>query len=297
MRRQHPRVARDSRWLAAEPDARQPVAPPARGMGLRRQPGAVTRDPRRRQLELLKLRPSTRGFHSLAQGRPRPACARAGVLGWSCHRDFVLPHQQAVRPPGPLRRRVVPAQSRREGRPRRAQRRRQDDALPHDRRRGGADDGEVSVPKKADHRLLPPGRRGDVRALGARRGDRRQRPRRRPAPRARGAAARDGRSRSRRRDGQDPRALRRGAGGVRAPRRLRAREPGARGAARARLRRRADRRRRRRAVGRLEDARRDGAGAARPARRPADGRADEPPRHRVDHLARGVPQIAARARC
>ena len=48
------------------------------------------------------------------------------------------------------------------------------------------------------------------------------------------------------------------------------------------------------AVGRLEDARRDGARAARPARRPADGRADQPSRHRVDHLARGVPQGAAR---
>ena len=63
------------------------------------------------------------------------------------------------------------------------------------------DDGEVSVPKKLTHRLLPSGRRGDVRPLGARRGDRRQRPRRRPASRARGAAARDGRSGSRRRDG------------------------------------------------------------------------------------------------
>ena len=159
------------------------------------------------------------------------------------------------------------------------------------------DDGEVTVPQKADHRLLPAGRRGDVGPLGARRSDRRQRPRRRPAPRARSAPARDGRSRPRRRDGQDPRALRRGAGGVRAPRRLRAREPGARGAARPRLRRRPHRRRRRRAVRRLEDARRDGPRAARPARRPADGRADQPPRHRVDHLARVVPQELRRARC
>ena len=39
------------------------------------------------------------------------------------------------------------------------------------------DEGEVSVPKKLDDRLLPPGRRGDVGPLGARRGDRRQRPR------------------------------------------------------------------------------------------------------------------------
>ena len=95
------------------------------------------------------------------------------------------------------------------------------------------------------------------------------------------------------RDGRDPRPLRRGAGGIRAPRRLRAREPGARSAARPGLRRRADRRRRRRPVRRLEDARRDGARAARAAGRPADGRAHEPPRHRVDHLARRLPQVAA----
>ena len=44
----------------------------------------------------------------------------------------------------------------------------------------------------------------------------------------------------------------------------------------------------------MEDARRDGARAARPARRPADGRADQPSRHRIDHLARGVPEVAAR---
>ena len=99
------------------------------------------------------------------------------------------------------------------------------------------------------------------------------------------------------RHGPDPRPLRRGAGRVRAPRRLRAREPGARSAARARLRRRPDRRRRRRALGRLEDARRDGARAARAARRPADGRADQPPRHRIDHLARGVPEVDDRRRC
>ena len=64
-----------------------------------------------------------------------------------------------------------------------------------------ADEGDVSVPKKLTDRLLPPGRRGDVGPLGARRGDRRQRPRRRPAPRARGAAARDGRSGAGRRHG------------------------------------------------------------------------------------------------
>ena len=119
----------------------------------------------------------------------------------------------------------------------------------------------------------------------------------RSAPRARSAAARDGRSRAGRRHGPHPRALRRSAGGVRAPRRLRARGAGARSAARPRLRGRPDRRRRRRALRRLEDARRAGARAARPARRPADGRADQPPRHRVDHLAGAVPQVATRARC
>ena len=51
--------------------------------------------------------------------------------------------------------------------------------------------------EEADHRLLPAGRGGDVRAIGARRGDCRQRPPRRPAPRARRAAARHGRSGSR----------------------------------------------------------------------------------------------------
>ena len=98
------------------------------------------------------------------------------------------------------------------------------------------------------------------------------------------------------RHGHDPRALRRGAGGLRAPRRLRARRPGARSAARPRLRRRADRRRRRRALGRMEDARRHGARAARPARRAADGRADQPSRHRVDHLARGSSSSRSPAR-
>ena len=87
------------------------------------------------------------------------------------------------------------------------------------------DEGDVSVPKKLTDRLLPPGRRGDVGPLGARRGDRRQRPRRRPASRARAAPARDGAIPARA-DEMDthPRALRRSAGGIRAPRRLRARE-------------------------------------------------------------------------
>ncbi len=94
------------------------------------------------------------------------------------------------------------------------------------------------------------------------------------------AAERDVGSGAGRRSRAHPVALRRSPGRVRPPRRLRARGAGARGAARPRLRGRSHRRRRRRALGRLEDARRDGARAARPARRAADGRADQPPRHR-----------------
>ena len=101
------------------------------------------------------------------------------------------------------------------------------------------DEGEVSVPKKLTIGYF----RQDVEEMSGRsvldEAIAGQRPPRRPAPRARGPAARDGRPRARRRDGPHPRALRRGAGGVRAPRRLRARGAGARGAARPRLRRRA----------------------------------------------------------
>ena len=174
------------------------------------------------------------------------------------------------------------------------ERRRQDDALPHDRRRGERRRGRRVGAEEADDRLLPAGRRGDGRP-------RRCSTRRSPAAAGVGdlhheleaLQARHGRPGAGRRHGPHPRALRRGAGGIRASRRLRARGAGARGAARSRVRRRAHRRRRRRALGRLEDARGDGARAARPARRAADGRADEPSRHRVDHLARGVPEVAA----
>ncbi len=44
------------------------------------------------------------------------------------------------------------------------------------------DEGEVSVPQGADHRLFPPGRGGDARPFRARRGHRRQRPPGRSAP-------------------------------------------------------------------------------------------------------------------
>ena len=215
------------------------------------------------------------------------------LQGFSRH-DFPHPHQQAVRPAGPLRRRVLSAQRRGEGRPRRPQRRRQDDAVPDDHGRRSAGRWRRVGPEEADDRLLPPGCRGDVRPIRARRGDRRQRTRRallhhelEALQHAMGDPGTGGRH------GSHPRPLRRSAGRVRASGRLRAREPGARGAARARLRGRADRRRRRRAVGRMEDARCDGPRAARASGRPADGRADEPSRHRVDHLARGVPEVAA----
>ena len=182
----------------------------------------------------------------------------------------------------------------RKGRPGRPQRRRQDDAVPDDRRRGSARRGRGHRAAEADRRLLPPGRRGDVGPLGAGRGDCRQRPAGRSAPRAGSPAARDGGSRAGRQDGQGADPLRRGAGRVRAPGRLHARGAGARGAARAGAGGRPDRRRRRRALGRLEDARGAGPRAARQARRPADGRTDQPPGHRVDHLARAVPEVAER---
>ena len=92
-------------------------------------------------------------------------------------------------------------------------------------------------------------------------------------------------------------ALRRSAGRVRASGRLYARSAGARSAAWAGLPGRPDRWRRRRAFGRLENARGAGARAAGPAGRAADGRADQPPRYRIDHLAGAVPQVATKARC
>ena len=216
---------------------------------------------------------------------------RRHTLYWS-PLDRICQHQQAVRQATAVRRSLIPAEPGREGGTGRAERRRQDHDLPHDHGRRGPGRGRRHGPQEADHRLLPPGRRRDVGPFGAGRGHCRQRPRRRPASRTGRTAARDGRSGARRRHGQDPGPLRRSPGRVRPPRRLRARKPGARSAAWTGLRRRADRRRRRRVVGRLEDARGDGPRAARQARRAADGRADQPPRSRIDHLARRLPAIA-----
>ena len=116
---------------AAEPDPGQPGAPPARGMGL----------PATAWCSHARSVPASTGASETAPARrssatPRfhPACARAGVLGWSCHRDLLLPHQQTVRTPGALRRDVLPAQSGRKGRARRPEWRRKDHPLPDDRR-------------------------------------------------------------------------------------------------------------------------------------------------------------------
>ena len=120
-----------------------------------------------------------------------------------------------------------------------------------------------------------------------------QRPPRRPPPRA--ASTSSTRSRDPARADEMEQLLERFGevqGEYQQRGRLRARGARPRGPPRPRLRRRADRRRRRRALGRLEDARRDGEGPPRQARRPPHGRADEPPRHRVDPLARGVPRRA-----
>ena len=67
------------------------------------------------------------------------------------------------------------------------ERRRKDDAVPDDRRRGSAGRRGRVRPEETDDRVFPPGRGGDVRPIRPRRGDRRQRTRRRSAPRARGA--------------------------------------------------------------------------------------------------------------
>ena len=98
-------------------------------------------------------------------------------------------HLQAVRPPDPLRGDLLPAQSRREGRPGRPQRRRQDHRLPADHRRGGARRGHGHGAQAHHHRLLPPGHRRDVRPLGAGRDHRRQRRPRRAASRTGGSAS------------------------------------------------------------------------------------------------------------
>ena len=103
------------------------------------------------------------------------------------------------------------------------------------------DDGDVSVPKRLTIGYF----RQDVEEMSGRSvldeaiaGSGRVG---RLAPRARSTQSGDGRSSARRRDGLDSGALWRSAGGVRAPRRLCPRKPGARGPARARVRRRANR--------------------------------------------------------
>ena len=108
--------------------------------------------------------------------------------------------------------------------------------------------------------------------------------------RAEDAGGGAGRSGARRRDGQDPGALRRGAGALRRARRLRARGAGARDPGRPRVLAGGHGRRRRQPVGRLEDARRPGAHPAHAPRRHAARRAVEPPRPRIAHLAGGLPQ-------
>ncbi len=111
--------------------------------------------------------------------------------------DRVLENQQAVRQAGAVRRRLVPAERGREGRPGRSQRIGQDHAVPNDCRRGAAGRGRGVGSAQGDRRLLPPGRRRDVGPLGIRRGDCRQRTSWRAPSRARRASARDVRSRRR----------------------------------------------------------------------------------------------------
>ncbi len=114
---------------------------------------------------------------------------------------------------------------------------------------------------------------------------------RRRAARARAGAGRPG---ARGRARPPGRALRPRAGTLRRARRLRARGAGARDPGRPRLLAGDAGRRRRHAVGRLEDARRAGAHPADAPRCAAARRADQPPGHRVDHLARGLPEVVRR---
>ena len=126
-------------------------------------------------------------------------------------------------PPDPLRRRVGGRSPRREGRPRRPERRRQVHDLPADHARGGARRRPGLGRSRRHHRLLQPGRRRDDRPDRGRRDDGRRRPGLGGRRRAARARARARRSRARRRDGRARRALRRRAGALRRARRLRAR--------------------------------------------------------------------------
>ena len=149
------------------------------------------------------------------------------------------------------------------------------------------------------HRLLQPGRRRDGRAPGGRRGDGR---RRRRSPRSPPSCAQ-----LERRDGRSRRAPTRWTRCIERFGEAQARFEELGGyALEARAREILaglgfcagdDGRRRRRALRRLEDARRAGAHPADAARRAAARRADQPPRHRVDHLARALPRTTTRARC
>ena len=89
-------------------------------------------------------------FRSARRGRV--ASGRAATPGDLARRPMITftNVSQAVRPSGAVRRGVVPAQSGREGGAGGAERRRQDHAVPHDRRRGVARRGRGHGPEAAD---------------------------------------------------------------------------------------------------------------------------------------------------
>ena len=141
-----PCTAGCSRRTSASSRIRRPEAPPDRSAAIWWSTGWSRRRPRASMLSLQGVAMGRREPAAHLRRRrvrgPSPACGsaakRCSSAAGSCSCDLVLPRRQAVRPAGAVRRRLVPAESRREGRARRPQRRRQDHALPDDRRRGGA---------------------------------------------------------------------------------------------------------------------------------------------------------------
>ncbi len=196
---------------------------------------------------------------------------------------------KAAREPDPLRGGLRRREPRREGRPRRPQRRRQVHALPARHARGGAGRGAGLRRSRRDGRPLQPGRRRDERAQRPVRDDGRRRAGLGGGGGAARAGARARRSRARRRDGRPGRAVRARPGPLRRAGGLRARGQGAGDPRRPRLLHRDDGRRRRLALGRLEDARGAGPHPPHAAGRDAPGRADQPPGPGVAHLAGALP--------
>ena len=138
-----------ARYLARQPKSAGPAGPGGNRAGLARRSKALTRDRRR----------PARPFASPPHGVKAPDLLRMPYA-----HDSSRQHQQAERPPDPLHRGLGGAPERREGRPCRPQRRRQDDAVPDDHGAGAARRGPGGHRSRRHHRLFQPGRRRDGRA-------------------------------------------------------------------------------------------------------------------------------------